>query len=688
MINQYFGATQKQLGATYLNSRAILNVQEGYLLPGGIEYTDIGEFEISDFSQGGGYRQSLSIDAHAISKRPIYMDSYFTKQFNSSYFYRDDFTSQTTFDQNWNAGPANNTASYGITNLGSAEDPEYVLQGVSITGMDFQLNSHEFENFRATMRARFTVGASASTFGILFHSNVGLSYLYIYNFSANRVRLFRRGSFGATTLQSTNITVNNNTYYKFILSQSNGKIRGFYTSDDVTFSLGVSWNLGNFEPELNNPLSDYPETARGGLVGMIMQGTGSASGDVDYFEVTELETQYTKDDVINSAYDMASSYGSTIAAEWSGISFFNIGISGASWVYGTSNNVFNQQGAATGSSWNTLITGVSFNNFVAEVDIRASVTNGVYGLIVGNGTTVSGTSSNWYTNWHVSDNNTNNPTNSNNVEHFYNGTRVVYRGNAPYWSLASSQWYRHRLVKQNSVISWFVNEQLVNSIVGLSLTDPDNVFLGLASWKGNPTGSTVEFRGFRVSELDDLVENITQEVDTPVQSIIDRILPDGYAIANRLNRFDIFQLGDSRGSHDIGLSDYIIRSDQTLSNIVGDKYTITKFGDPIGVVENQNSRVRRQVDSNRMALVRDEVEQTLSTAKKISLTDMAYTNKNIQPISIEVVNRPIMEQYDRVSLVEPYIGVSDSLLVFNISKEYNASSGSFRITLQLNDYDF
>ena len=60
IINQYFGATQKISGSTYLQTKAILNVSEGFqgVLSNGVgvstEYNNLGNFEVSDFNHAGG----------------------------------------------------------------------------------------------------------------------------------------------------------------------------------------------------------------------------------------------------------------------------------------------------------------------------------------------------------------------------------------------------------------------------------------------------------------------------------------------------------------------------------------------------------------------------------------------------------------------------------------------------------
>ncbi len=665
MVNQYFGATQLLPGATYLSSRAILHIDEGYSYNiGGIttEYISIGDFEVTDLNHGGAFRQSLQLSAHGLSKRPIYMNTYFTKQFQSALTYLEEFADESTFNTHWSPLDVNNTTIIGATNN--------TLRGLSVNIGSYYYTTQEFDSFRAVLKAT-TSNFPSSELGIDFHSDLGVSYYYYFIHNGGNLSLYRQNGLGQTLLASQALALTNNTYYWFMIEQYNQSIKCYLSTDGYNFTGYFGWDISGDPPNLRN-----------GFVGIHQYSGGVADFTVQSFEVVEWGSIFTKEDVIKGAYAMSNVYGVSIANEIAGVSQFNIANVGGCWIYGTSSNVF-ASSATLGDSWNTLITsGMTFADFVAEVEYRGtSDANG--GILVGTGLSTFGTPANWYTHW-VKPGGGNV---ANGVAQFYGLSKYYYLHKGDNWNYKKDIWYRLKLIKQGSNLIWEVNDQIVGSVSGSSLEGGGTqVYIGLAAYRRG-TGVTAEFRNFRISQLDDVIDNVGLEPESPVQSLIDRVLPDGFAITNKASNVEIYQIGDGRGTHDVGLSDYIDSSQQDLSNITSEKAVVTKIGDNMTIVGGKNDRVQRQVDSSRIAVISDEISDSQVTSDRIAHTKLAYDNRNIQPINLSIANRPSLEQYDYMNFVDLYLGVSKQFLIFDMNKSFNSSNGEFRISLQLNSYE-
>jgi len=271
---------------------------------------------------------------------------------------------------------------------------------------------------------------------------------------------------------------------------------------------------------------------------------------------------------------------------------------------------------------------------------------------------------------------------NNRIDYVIGGSLAALQNRGPFWETQPNTWYRFKMIKSGANLYWEINNQIVNSINGASIGN------GLtAAYLGFYTnaGMSAEFRNFRISQLDDAIDNVLLEPGSQAQSMISRVLPEGFATNDRLGNVEIFRIGDNRGEHTVGLSDYIITDSQALSNIQGDKYIINKNSDTIKIVNSNNSRVQRQADSGRISLVYSDLsnDNMLSVAN----AEMILGNKDINTVGLGIVNRPSLEQYDIVNLVNPYLGISNKFTVFNMNKNFNSSNGQFTEQLQLSPYE-
>src|SRR3990167_5306916 len=98
---QYWGPTIFQVGGTYLNSKAILSIEEGYAIGVSTEYVKVGDFEIDNFSNTGALRQTLELSASEPLKRLNSNNSYFSRNFSNHYKNFDDFQDSNKFNEQW-----------------------------------------------------------------------------------------------------------------------------------------------------------------------------------------------------------------------------------------------------------------------------------------------------------------------------------------------------------------------------------------------------------------------------------------------------------------------------------------------------------------------------------------------------------------------------------------------------------
>src|SRR5690606_31440995 len=101
MNNQYWGSTIEQLGGTYLNTKAIVSVEEGYNIGGSLHLVDLGDYEVEGFDNQGLFNQELVLELHSPIERLKYNNSFFKREFRSGPFYYTNFNSQNEFNLNW-----------------------------------------------------------------------------------------------------------------------------------------------------------------------------------------------------------------------------------------------------------------------------------------------------------------------------------------------------------------------------------------------------------------------------------------------------------------------------------------------------------------------------------------------------------------------------------------------------------
>lgn len=650
IYNQYAGATRTQLGASYLDSRAILKIEEGYNYNlSGVgqttEYIQIGNFEIEDMRNSGRNRQSLSISAVNEDKRLNRVEDYFGRRYDQHLRFYNEFNDPVTFASDMVV----NTGTWGVTNGLVEVAPDTDVSTLLI-------GDKKLSNLVAVTKATSTSFATGQV-GIYYgFQNEGFptnTNYYLLRLYANCVDMLRWTGAVSTTLGvSIAFTPSNNTYYWLKVIWRNGTHYGYYSTNGLSYIKVGSYTDTTFTE---------------GQVGLFTYGTTTQR--FDSFDVTEIGNAYTQKEIIESAY-ATGSVGVSIQDEQLVLSGMTYS-AGSSWTFGTSDNVFLMNTAGS-SSWNALYTGEVYDDFVANVRVR-----GVSGNYIGMG--FGGFASGYYMhffgfgNTHLSTD-------------YVSLTSSLYRTNnqAPYLNLLSDTWYDLKLVRDRGYIGLYINDVFAAHAYGTSfMTENPTGPIILGGAKFGVAGTTTEFSQLKVSSLDGLVGDVDAYTNSDAASTKNRVLPQGFETLTDSGGVNIIRVGSSRGNISVGLSSYVLSSDSETTNTVGDKFSITSTKKLLSNYNNPNVVIYKQTDTQRVSMINDATIDNESEGNEIVKQELLYNNSGLNPINISIKVRPDLEKFDTVSLVDNLLGVSDKLTITDFSKNFDFSGNNYKQSLTL-----
>jgi len=662
LLNQYHGATRSILGASYLDTKAILNIQEGYQIGATTEYVDLGNFEVENFANTGVFSQKLKLNAHNPVRRLDYNNTIVARSFENHHVWYDDFSDSDTlqrnyqqFDSGWEISSGN--LKYDMTDTPNDRD------NIAYVG------NQTFDDFRIIVKIR------CNTFDTDYDSRISILFNtqdftrlnkngYGFELMGENVNLLRAIKFtddAAALLDSTAFNPADDTWYWLMVIKRGNRIMCYSSTDGQSYTSRYD-------------ITD--NTYSGGGIGLYCRsGDSSTEFLIDFIDIVEIGNQYSTKDIIKHSLAMGGVFDTWIQPELNGVSGFEAS-AGSCWVVGNTNgyqqvDLYNTQG---GSLYHTYTSaGNTFNNFIFECEVKGLSGNWL-GLMTGSTAT-------FYTNYYKFIGTASDV--RNNIDNIISGGRNVYAKRGLYLNLQSSQWYKIKLIKTNLFLAWYVNDVLSNSIYGTSLpeSDGEDNNVGIVGWEGGVTIYRSSFRNAKISKLDDLVDDVQINPNTPLSSVFSRYLPNGYAVNWSGSTVEIFEVGASKG--EFGVCQYIQDSSEDISNIVGDKNVLARGENSIGLASNTNDRVVGQLDSTRVKFIQDPNIQSNTDGENIANADIVATNRNIQPYSCSITPRVDMEQYDTVNLVDAGLGISKKMLVQGFNKSYSAGDGSFRQTLQL-----
>lgn len=667
MINQYYGATTYLKGATYLNSKAILNVKEGYKIGATTEYNNLGDYEVEDFSNNGVNDQFLQVNAHSRIVKTSYNNSTFTRNFTNHINFFEGFDNQNSVDNHFELYDGSSTMVFGSSstiriandtyNYVNFMDNQNINDGRIIAKVQSNHCVTEYHLFGINFR-QTNIITPASKQGY---------EAAIVGYDTDQVQLKTfNGTGGVSILATGTINPTNDNWYWLMVIFKGNNIQVFTSVDGQNYTKRINF---------------YDDKYSSGIVGLAHSwgGATGAALTCDYIDIAEIGNQYTSEDIIRESLGMIGFKNVWVQPELDGVSGFQSSV-GSSWTVGITGgyqqvDIHHDSG---GDSWHTFMcSGYSFNDFVLECEGQG--TSGSYlGLIVGNTKFFYGNLLRCGVSGDTG------------IENIFNGERTTYEFYANHICLIPDTWYRLKLIKNNIQLNWYVNDILAGSFMGTSFFDIDASAhswdsnrnkVGLFSYRNGASGYTTSFRNLRISKLDNLVDNVSIEPNSDINSVIGRYLPEGFAINQHGNTVEIFEIGASRG--EFGLTNYVQNSNEALSNISGEKYTYAKSEQFDNFNINSNSRIVNQLDSSRYGFIQDDNIHNDTEALEISRQNQKSVDRNTKSYSAAINTRIDLENYDTVNLVDVGLGISKQMLVFNNEKAYDAGSGDFKQNLQL-----
>lgn len=660
ITQQYLGITQNTLGASYLDSKAVLNISENYNTGGSIESVNIGRFEVSDFSYSGANREQVTLNAEAPIARLSSNTIALPRNLPSHLVFFDHFNDPNEFSSNW----TNEAGSWGVTNNSAT------VYTLSLPPAVLWSTLPDVEDFTITSKFAMSRVGSSAAFQIVFcaqaqqYSGIGSAY-YRAVWAGNTITLDEVVDGSITNIAAAGalngLSANVSVYLQVVKKEQNIYVQT--SKDGVNFSTRLKALDTSF---------GFDTVFSRGSMGVIAYSTNGVTYTLDSIEIAEIGNQLDTKRATEQILALGSLCDTSIEQELYTFDRFQSS-AGSSWVTGVTNNVVQADvyNSVTGNSWHLFTTlGSSFDDFVFSCDIRGTSGN-LAGVLVGAtnqfyvGGAKFGTGNSGFL-----------------VEN-YGSSRRVHTGRGIYMNLYSDTWYKLKLIKNNLSLRWYVNDVLANSLYGNSLLSDIGIsnVIGLASLRAGASGTRTSFRNPEISRLDDLVETIEFNTNTPISSLIDRIVPEGFAINWSSNRVDVFAVGSSRGTE--GISDYLIDSMESINNNVGVKMTLAGSRKTIARVVNSDVRTTKQIDSTRMSFIIDDSLDNTTEATKRAEANNIISNRAIQARSINIRTRPTIEQFDTVNLVDSRSGASGKFLISNLEKSFSAADGRFSQNIDL-----
>lgn len=672
---QYTGVSPAVVGASYLNSRAILKVEEGYMNGATPEYVSMGLFEVGDQVDPSPFRRNLALSADRYDLRLADMNAIVGRNLVTSYVLNEPFES-----------PNDNYSVYNgdfniVLNTGASKRYMYLgaAGALKYEGFDV-LSPADFKDVRVTTRmasSDFTPSSAAiftqSLYRIktdLDHSVTGNRIVYEtqYIFSTGTTsvaQLFRRDYSGTTLIASGGFAaLSDNTFYWFRSEVVDNTIRMYVSSDDNTYTNIISSKLS---------MEIYPGT------GIQQTGYGKASIEfhttvgvtfqIDNLEVVELGKIYTREDVVKATYALGGVLGVTVQPDMANFIPNFQPSAGSSWVL--SNENLYLVGDAGGNSYHYYLnSGGSYNNFMAEVEVR-----GASGMRAG---LMVGTTHTWYSS------NTAFKLVTDSIEERFITSRITRTPVAEWLITKPDIWYKLRLIKRNKELFWLIDDKLFDYTIGNSFIDYTAVNVGVHSLRSSGVaGATLHYRNFKVSSMGDIIETVQIAPNTKISSVLDRYLPDDFRLGVLGNGFEVYRFGASRGTHNVPLSN-IANFSQSKDDLIA-PIAIVAEGQGGLAFQRKTGNVRKsiQADIADTTLLEDLSLTTSDDLKRVVNSEVVNFGRRLATFNLSTPLMPMVDIYDAIGLSSFEGNMAGNFHIQNIRKSYSASDGSFTQDLTL-----
>lgn len=669
---QFFGGlTQLHSGATLLEGKPKVRIEEGYQVGASEHYVNVGEYEIENITYQGAEQERVSLTGKHQAERLSNQQMVYPVTMKNGLRFYTDFTREGDFYNNFDTN---------VTGVTERPDQGYVrfIGATSAARANFRLKPN-IPFSRTMVKFRMSNISSNAVFAI--DTNItdldGNSEGYhraIARLTDNVVREAHKydGSFSGASDYA--YTLNANTWYWLKHFAMGAKRLTYIASDINSFS-----EAHNFILEEDLQMTSQNE----GQLGLYFQ-SGSGNIDIGEIEVVELDNALTKEDALRKVYTLGNVHDLKFQDKLSGVSdLTTVAGAGATWKKLSDSEIlfFNDTGA--GTTMNIAYYGVTMEDFTAEFEMKgASLNAGAFcGSIAQDSwvTTIvrlvpSGSNAQFYQNRASG----------------YGLLNINWHGHH-IGHLDTDKWHKMKFVKSGQFYGIYADGKFLIGGHGTSILDSvtQNNFFGVAVNSGGGVGATVSFRNIRISEFDEVLDgDLIIDPVSDLSSVANRLLDAGDAVINHGVTVEFIKKGASRGTHEVGTT-ALNTTTEGINNNTPTNQSWT-FGDynSIGIIPNENERHRNIGGDVRFSFREELSVSDASILDEISLNVIKEGNEQIDVIPATINNRPTMELYDQVNLVdERSTGVSEQYLIQNIQKSFIPDSGSFKMTINLGKYE-
>jgi hypothetical protein len=660
METLYWGPTQSISGASYLNTKAVLDVEEGYWNGSSMVYTTLGTYEVEDFQDMGSLDRRINLKASSPLSRLKSNTLVTNRTIKSTRVFWDNVDGTYDFDANYESTASSGTWGASVGNYIYCQDPS-ANSSLAYTELD------DIENGRILCKLE-TDDTSTNNSGVIIRASSGddennmSGYYVALMWDSNVIRIMRYDNGSVTTLESSSsVTLNSGTEYYLLVTFYGGEIYAAVYDDPTSSELAEARTTD--------------DTYTSGQIGLLTQGAGTQVNKWFYFQFAEITNQNARESVLEDIWYMGNNTGVTFQQDYYGWDDFNASTTGACW--DVSNDTVTYYADGNSNLIESYILGETVSDFVAEVQVRGGVTNiGAIGV---------GTTTIMYGSWlRYSDIATGLQVqlDGNNMIGYYSGEWVDYI------EPGASTWYDLKLVKRGSYVASYINNTLYSYWEGLSWEDVNAVHPMVFGYQGHGQQG-LEFRNFRINALDDLVEDVEITAGQPLKETWDRYFPDGYAAINGEDCTEVFRIGASRETHTLSSeTDYFTSTTRSISNVASADASISRSTDATGAAQSGSDRIDTQADSTRVDFTSDPNIVNTTEADNHAERRTRFLNREVESININMVSDPTYQLYDFVDFVDTTIGVSGQYIVWDINKNYNSSEGRIDMNLTLVPWEY
>lgn len=663
LYNKFLGQSRLFMGSTFLDINPIIKIREGYVTGSGAgvttEFVSIGEYRVISISNYGYDAQKINLNAKNEFNMMEHEKRVFNHKYSGGYYYYNDFNDKNSI----NDFSFTSSGVWGITNgclqRGASFPPPF---NYAI------LNTEQgIENFVIRTKLRASK-MSAAEFG------AGVAFKAQDNEQESGKFVNTEATWFLT--QDALKTIKHHVYIDGVYNSHQPGGVCFAFVDNTWYDIRCEVNNRNIRANYKGPAasawtqvldSGYATKYLAGGFGLATYNAYNGTVDFDFLEIIELSgSQKTRADILE---DFARERDMTINIpdEVAGFSDFSATY-GSSYNVGLTNGYQQMNFVATGKggSWNVVLTsGSTFNDFVADYEFKG--TTGWMGFAIGSAT-------NWYGHY----NRMHSPQNSIVLA---GGVSVDYLHTTTHGA-RMDMWNKARIVRNGNYTIQYINGNYASS--WLEPTFPNNgknVQIGFCVHKDGVTNAVYAFRNFRISSLDDVINNAEFSEMGNVANDFDRILPNGYAARYFGETINIIKIS---GTTNASINELITSS--MTENIEGtNKYVYMKGDGVAKILSNTDYRAVKGADNNNYIYTSDDTMKDKTTVDTLAKEQLSIMVSSDNSYGINILPKLLVDKYDGINLVDPAIGVSRTTSVATVTRDMEMETGYFGENLVLND---